>query len=153
MTAADIEAGRQFWQLATLQDSPRNTKTLRAHCIDCHAIDGRDLQYFGFSNHSIIVRSQFHGLTEKQGTQIAAYVRSHPIQPHALPCAPVYQPGSGTSDKPIEAWAAGAGLESVVDDPKAVLSLLVSDPHLVKSPSGIFDSSAMLRVIDVPMMQ
>ncbi|MEI6234869.1 MAG: hypothetical protein WCT04_17580, partial [Planctomycetota bacterium] len=50
MTAADIEAGRQFWQLATLQDRPRNTKTLRAHCVDCHAIDGRDLQYFGFSN-------------------------------------------------------------------------------------------------------
>src|SRR5262249_9385298 len=44
-------AGRELWMSAplaanSLPDAPR----IRAHCADCHTIDGRDLKYFGFSN-------------------------------------------------------------------------------------------------------
>jgi len=72
-----IQAGRELWQAATLtQSSNPDAPRIHAHCADCHAQDGRDLKYFNYSNHSIVTRSRFHGLSTLQGEQIASYIRS-----------------------------------------------------------------------------
>ena len=39
---------------------------IQATCADCHAVDGRDLKYFNYSNRSIIERSKFHNLTQTE---------------------------------------------------------------------------------------
>ena len=77
---ASIRAGKELWLNAplvasSLPDSPR----IEARCTDCHAHDERDLTYFNFSNTSIVTRSRFHGLTTRQGEQIASYIRSLPF--------------------------------------------------------------------------
>ena len=60
--------GKTLWSAGNkLEESPIETQTIRASCSDCHARDGRDLKYFGFSNFSIVERSIFHCLTEDEG--------------------------------------------------------------------------------------
>jgi hypothetical protein len=90
---------------------------MRTACSDCHASDGRDLKYFNFSNASIIERSKFHRLTQTQGEQIASYIRSRnlPIVTQARPWNPTYQPGPGMDGRPVYEWAAGAGINAVLD--------------------------------------
>ena len=92
----NILDGEQWWRTAQLRSSDRgDARPIRAHCADCHAEDGRDLKYFNYSNHAIIVRSQFHGLTERQGEEIASYIRSLPFASPGRPWNPPYQPGPG----------------------------------------------------------
>lgn len=90
---------------------------IRAACSDCHASDGRDLKYFNYSNKAITARAQYHGLTATQGAQIAAYIRSLPVPyaPKGRPWNPPYQPGPGLDAQPVVEWAAGAGLEAVLE--------------------------------------
>ncbi len=77
-----IRAGNELWRSAPLiANGMPNAPPIRAHCSDCHAADGRDLKYFGYSNSSIAARSRFHGLSALQGQQIAGYIRSLPIAP------------------------------------------------------------------------
>jgi len=114
-TPTDIAAGEQLWRTAVLRDSPSSTRNLRATCSDCHAQDGHDLQYFNFSNLSIIERSRFHGLSTEQGEQIASYIRSRPGPRPGRPWNPPFQPGPGVDSRPVEEWSAGAGLEWVLD--------------------------------------
>jgi DNA-binding beta-propeller fold protein YncE len=93
---------------------------VKATCADCHAQDGRDLKYYNYSNHSIIARSRIHGLTEAEGRRIAAYIRTlagAPVVPQARPWNPPFQPGPGLDSRPVYEWAAGAGLDAVVEDP------------------------------------
>lgn len=124
-TAADIAAGQQLWQLQnSLKESPLNSRIMKASCADCHATSGRDLKYFGFSDWSIQARSTFHGLTEAQGRQIASYIRSLPVPSLGRPWNPPYQPGPGLDSKPEIAWAAGAGLSSVLDQDSEMQSVL-----------------------------
>lgn len=100
-----------------------NQVPIEASCADCHARDGRDLKYFNFSNRSIVSRSRFHGLTKEQGKKIAAYIRTRDLElpsgydadDTGRPWNPPYQPGPGIDDKPVELWAAGAGIEWVLD--------------------------------------
>jgi len=81
-----IAAGQEIWENAQLKASALpNSPQIRAHCSDCHAYDGRDLKYFGFSNGSIIARSRFHGLSDLQGRQIASYIRSLPVPSQDVP--------------------------------------------------------------------
>jgi len=112
----------------------REKSSLTASCANCHARDGRDLKYFNYSNQSIVARSRFHGLTESQGKKIAAYIRSIDLElPNydcngdgtpesretvcgAWPWNPPYQPGPGLDEKPVEWWAAGAGVDAVLED-------------------------------------
>ena len=69
------------------------------------------MKYFGFSNWSIVVRSQFHGLNDIQGRPSGAFIRANPVQPEALPHAPVDQARArNIGRRPIQQWAAGAGL-------------------------------------------
>lgn len=109
-----------------------------AACSDCHAKDGSDLWYFNYSNEAIIMRSRFHGLTEQQGKDIAAYIRSIQLtdnegrsyEPPGRPWNPPFQPGptyglDGTgvnawdelTDDESHYWAAGAGLDDYLNDP------------------------------------
>jgi cytochrome c553 len=115
--AADIAAGQTLWSSASLKSqSGPNASNLLARCADCHTKTGLDLKYFGYSNKSIVERAKFHGLTDAQGQQIASYIRSLPVKAVGRPWNPPYQPGPGTSAKPNDEWAAGAGMENVPDD-------------------------------------
>ncbi len=92
-------------------------RSIRASCNDCHSQDGRDLEYFAYSNGSIVARSLFHGLSFKQGQAIASYIRSlnaKGVPRVGRPWNPPYQPGPGIDSRPVQEWAAGAGLNAVV---------------------------------------
>jgi mono/diheme cytochrome c family protein len=110
---SDIAAGLALFQSAALT-SP-SSGPIKAHCSDCHTIDGRDLKYFNYSNKSIEARSTFHGLTAQQGAQIASYIRSLNLPNPGRPWNPPYQPGPGLDSQPVADWAAGAGLGAVLD--------------------------------------
>ena len=123
-----IEEGRTLWnQRNLLKDSPIDERIITASCADCHAKNGRDLKYFGFSNASIIKRSQFHGLTEFQGKKIANYVRSQdvPTPKNGRPWNPPYQPGVNIDSKALTDWSAGAGLAAVLEKDEDVLPFLI----------------------------
>ncbi|WP_281614979.1 T9SS type A sorting domain-containing protein [Flammeovirga sp. SubArs3] len=99
---------------------------IQATCADCHTQDGRDLELFSYSNKSIIERSVFHNLTEDEGRKIASYIRSlkdksDNINRHGRPWNPPYQPGPQLKGKSIEYWAAGAGLEAVLEKDEDML--------------------------------
>lgn len=112
---ADIAEGRRLWKTTTLQESPLGQgKFIHATCSDCHAQDGRDLKYFNYSNYSIESRCRFHGLSEKQGQQIASYIRSLAYPNPGRPWNPPYQPGPGLDARPVEDWSAGAGFSAVL---------------------------------------
>src|SRR5438477_9072912 len=120
-----ILAGQELWLTAALKaNSLPNAPPIRAHCADCHAYDGRDLKYFGFSNASIIARSRFHGLSDLQGQEIASYIRSVPVPSPGRPWNPPYQPGPGLDARPVANWAAGAGLSWALDSDLASLPFI-----------------------------
>jgi hypothetical protein len=114
--AASIHAGQVLWRSASLvASSLPNSPRIQAHCADCHALDGRDLKYFNFSNASIIERSRFHGLTILEGEDIASYIRSLPLPSPGRPWNPPYQPGPRLDEQPVSHWAAGAGLPWILN--------------------------------------
>jgi hypothetical protein len=138
--AEAYEAGRTLWHARDTLVEGWGGPGIRAACADCHAEDGRDLAYFAYSNHSIVERSRYHGLSEEQGRQIAAYIRSYVLRdvdtgtaydPPGRPWEPPYQPGptaraTRAEDAPRERgqpfsevssqlWAAGAGLAWALD--------------------------------------
>jgi len=110
--ASDIAAGAVLWTNAPLTLGWTGAP-IQAKCSDCHATDGSDLKFFGFSDVVIIARSQFHGLTSAQGKQIAAFIRNGSEQALGTPWDPPYQPGPGQAERPYAEWAAGAGLKWV----------------------------------------
>ena len=134
--ATDISEGEQLWNEEGILHE-LDGSSIQASCGSCHARDGRDLKYFNYSNRTIIARSQGHGLSPEQGKQIAAYIRSVDLKKEngssyvapGRPWNPPYQPGprgfgpNGTQG-PDEAdqvyWAAGAGLEWVLDAEREV---------------------------------
>lgn len=128
---ADATAGQSLWHgRDILLKSAIVQSRMRAACSDCHATDGRDIQYFNYSNNAIVQRSKFHGLSDQQGRQIAAYLRASLADkvPHvaaATPWNPPYQPGPGLDSKPIVEWAAGAGLDAVLPDAKSFVNVFV----------------------------
>ena len=111
-TASDISAGAWLWSNAPLRASWSGPSIL-ATCSDCHASDGSDLKYFGFSDYSIGERARFHGLTSTQQRQITAFIRNNSENAIGTPWDPPYQPGPGQSTRPFVEWAAGAGLKWV----------------------------------------
>ena len=131
--AADIAAGKALWSGAALT-VPKSTGPvpIQAKCSSCHAQDGRDLKYFNYSNYSIVARSVFHGLTAQQGNQIASYIRMLPVNNPGRPWNPPYQPGPGLDSKPVNEWAAGAGLDAVANSDQDQLNDMF--------PAGIQDS-------------
>jgi len=163
----DVELGKALWYArGSLAKSPLVDRTLQASCSSCHASDGRDLQYFNYSNNAIVQRSRYHGLSEAQGKQIAAFIR-YSLQdvPHALkasPWNPPYQPGPGLDCTGIGCetqWAAGAGLEAVLDTAadgtkalfgkplNAALSVSQADVDRVMNPNATMNT----REMQIPM--
>jgi hypothetical protein len=122
---SDITAGQTLWNTANL--TVPGTGAIKAHCSDCHAQDGRDLKYFNYSNNSIHVRSVFHGLTPQQGDQIASYIRSlnSTTSTYSRPWNPPYQPGPGMDSRPVSDWAAGAGLDAILNNDSEMLPFLM----------------------------
>jgi cytochrome c553 len=115
---AEIAEGLSLWQSAALTDTASGARVaIKAHCGDCHAQDGRDLKYFNYSNRAIETRAMFHGLTRQQGAQIASYIRTLnvPASSYGRPWNPPYQPGPGTDSRAVSDWAAGAGIDAVLD--------------------------------------
>ena len=119
---ADIQRGEELWYDAPLKEA--FGANIRARCADCHATDGSDLKYFSYSDKSIVERSKFHGLTQLEGEQIASYIRSLDMSAPGRPWNPPYQPGPGLDDRPVEEWAAGAGIEWALDDDSETLPYL-----------------------------
>jgi len=118
-----IDAGRELWHNAELDEFPGGPEQ-RATCSSCHADDGRDLEYFAYSNWSIIERAKFHGLTAREGRQIASYIRANDAERHGRPWNPPYQPGPGLDGKPVDEWAAGAGVDAVLEEDAGMLAHL-----------------------------
>lgn len=115
-----ITEGQNLWY--TAPNTERGV-SLSVHCTDCHAHDGRDMKYFNYSNESIIRRSMFHGLTYLEGQKIASYIRNLnvPYETKGRPWNPPYQPSADIDSQPLRSWAAGGGLENVLDSDLAVL--------------------------------
>jgi len=163
VSAGDIAAGKALWYAqGSINKSSIVPRRMQAACASCHARDGRDLQYFNYSNNAIVQRSLFHGLSENQGRQIVAYLRASleavPYVPAARPWNPPYQPGPGLDGDPA-AFAAGAGLEAVLDTPVQAMNALFGKPSgagVALSQDDIdrvMDASATMntREIAVPM--
>jgi hypothetical protein len=114
---ADVAAGERLWRQAPLfaSDAPGAAR-LAARCGDCHAQDGRDLRFFNYSNAAIVAYARLRGLGEREGRQIAAYVRSLPGPAPGRPWNPPFQPGPCADSGPPAAWSAGAGLAWVLDE-------------------------------------
>ena len=142
-----LRAGRELWMTAPLKaSSVPNAPQIRARCSDCHAHDGRDLKYFGFSNESIAARSRFHGLSDLQGRQIASYIRSLPVPTAGRPWNPPYQPGPGLDAQPPATWAAGAGLSWVLESDTATLPFIFAsaDEPARATTAKAFDWNAIV---------
>jgi len=123
--SAAARAGKQLWENAALTPGEfKSSPMIRARCGDCHTRDGRDLKYFCYSNASIVTRSRFHGLSEEEGRQIASYIRSLDAPSPGRPWNPPYQPGPGLDKRPAAEWAAGAGLDWVLEKDGGTLAFL-----------------------------
>lgn len=136
-------------------------KTITASCSDCHTQDGRDLEMFSYSNFSIIERAKFHNLTEDEGRKIASYIRSLSgananVDRAGRPWNPPYQPGPSIASRPIHQWAAGAGLEAVLDDDSDMAPYLfpngMGDQELDDffDTDGNYDSTLLPLAIQFP---
>lgn len=149
--ASDISAGSTLWHTASLtipSTTGGSAKPILAHCTDCHSEDGRDLKYFNYSNNSIIARSLFHGLTSNQGIQIASYIRTlnAPASINGRPWNPPYQPGPGLDSQPVSEWAAGAGLDAVLDSDEDMV------PYLMPGGSTAnFSPTAYINARETPI--
>ncbi|BBM69366.1 T9SS type A sorting domain-containing protein [Rhodothermus marinus] len=133
-TPEAVAEGERLWESRRiLLKNAREPVPIVAACADCHAENGFDLKYFNFSNHAIIERAKFHGLSEDEGKKIAAYIRSVDLKlPEGetvsscggRPWDPPYQPGPGLSKRPVECWAAGAGRKWVLSSDRQMLAFL-----------------------------
>lgn len=123
-TPADIAEGKRLFQEAVLLDTPSNPVPIRARCNDCHTHDGRDLKYFNFESEAIRASAVSHGMSATQGDQIASYIRSLDMPAPGRPWNPVYQPGPGLDSKPVSDWAAGAGIDAVLDEDQKTLDFI-----------------------------
>lgn len=135
---ADINEGSRLWHSANLTHPAFPAgHIIRAKCADCHTESGRDLKYFNYSNRSIVTRSQFHGLTEKQGQQIASYIRTLnvPASVNGRPWNPPYQPAPGMDARPLSEWAAGAGEEAVLGSFEEIYNYLF--PEAVEADGSV----------------
>ena len=150
---ADIAEGEALWRRRNFMvGSPRveDVGVFKAGCADCHAQSGYDLKYFNFSNASVIERAKFHGLTQTQGEKIASFIRTRPFANPGRAWNPPYQPGPGLEAKPIVEWAAGAGVDAVLDDDAEILNYL---PGKGANPNLFIEGARMknINVRDIPI--
>ncbi len=148
-----VVIGKELWNNKMLKESPISTTNLNAKCTSCHAQDGRDLKYFNYSNRSIVQRSMFHGLTKKEGKQIASYIRSlnTPAPRSGRPWNPPYQPGPGLDSKPIEDWSAGAGLDKVLENDKDMLPYIFPDGTALPKVEQVINTHRTTNMRETPI--
>ena len=148
----EIAEGERLWRTAPLRASSLNAApAIRAHCGDCHARDGLDLKYFNYSNLSIVARSQFHGLSEREGKQIASYIRALDVPNPGRPWNPPYQPGPGMQTRAAAGLAAGAGLDWVLDEDSKVLHRLFDGDIDTAMPVAAFAPDGDLKLREIPI--
>lgn len=148
----DIAEGERLWRSAPLRASSLSgAPAIPAHCNDCHARDGQDLKYFNYSNLSILARSQFHGLSEREGKQIASYIRSLEMPHPGRPWNPPYQPGPGMQSRAAAELAAGAGLDWVLDDDSKTLRSLFQGHNAPTVPAAVFAPDGELKLREIPI--
>ena len=166
----DINDGEQLWKNAQLWSHYLEGKgnwynheigaksRINAKCADCHTQDGRDLEIFAYSNESIIERSKFHGLSEDDGKKIASYIRSlsstkDKVGRYGRPWNPPYQPGPAIAQKPVHEWAAGAGLDAVLEsDSDMLIGMFGRKTNITKAQvENYFDSDKMWNTATQPL--
>jgi hypothetical protein len=84
--ARSIARGQLFFTASTRDDGPA--------CARCHADSGADLQYYSFSNRSIVARAMFHRFTREESEDIASYIRSVDVVRAGRPYQAPFQPGA-----------------------------------------------------------
>ncbi|MFY0653483.1 MAG: T9SS type A sorting domain-containing protein [Cyclobacteriaceae bacterium] len=141
-----------FWYGIKLQPF----QPIKATCSSCHTQDGRDLELFAYSNESIIERAKFHNLSQEEGKKIASYIRSlsdkhDNVNRHGRPWNPPYQPGPELEGKQIEYWAAGAGLDAVLDKDADMAEYMFPDGISEESVADRFDSDKMVDRTQLPL--
>ena len=168
--STNIQAGSDLWRARNrlvsnyLQtsgawyDNPIPAgKDIKASCADCHFEDGSDLEIFAYSNHSIIERAKFHGLTELEGEQIASYIRSLSADPEigrfGRPWNPPFQPGPSIAERPVHEWPAGAGLDAVLDSDADMLESMFPDPTNITQADvdAFFDRDQISNAVIQPL--
>ena len=142
----DAVNGSNVWFTATLVSSWNGTNTL-SHCTDCHAEHGEDLRYFGFSDNSIYQRCQLHGLDDASARDVVAYINSLPDAKQSAAWNPPYQPGPGLDSLPAQQWAAGAGMEWVLDHDNDTFGYLFG----TNAPSFTFTNTINMRELPVAL--
>lgn len=148
-----LEQGRTGnWYAATIPVR----QPIRAVCADCHAQDGRDLEIFAYSNESIAQRAMFHGLSEEEGNKIASYIRSlsakhATVGRYGRPWNPPYQPGPAVAKRPVHEWAAGAGLDAVLERDRDMLPAMFPEGVDANTVAAYFDSDAMEDHTTLPL--
>ena len=154
--AQAIERGRDLWfNKALVNGEGRN---LLARCADCHSAGGEDLEYYSYSNRSIVERSKYHGLDDDEARDIASFIRSlsgeggRVVGRLGRPWNPPYQPGTELRGKSVDAWAAGAGIDAVGDDERATLEAWLGtlDPS-PEDIDAIVDVDAAIDVTKIPL--
>lgn len=173
-TQEAVDAGAELWDERDVLIESWNGEPITASCADCHTRTGRDLEYFGFSNWSIVARSEYHGLTREEGRQIAAYIRSQTLRdrdtgeaydPPGRPWPPPYQPGPTAVGTPgpdadrgdgepfdevsSQLWSAGAGVDWALEQDREMLSHLF--PNGVDYEDVAIDGSLNVRQLPVAL--
>ncbi|WP_018969936.1 LamG-like jellyroll fold domain-containing protein [Rubritalea marina] len=168
---SSIAAGKVLWEEAGLWSHPKAdgqtgwwydhqipaAKPILANCKDCHTRDGRDLEIFSYSNQSIIERARFHQLSEEDGKLIASYIRSlsdehSTVGRYGRPWNPPFQPGPAVAERPVEEWAAGAGLDAVLDRDADMRDYLFPNGEISEqSVDAFFDADKMLDHSLIPL--
>ena len=165
-THPDVVAGKALWTKTNHLKDPLigmlpgvTSSSISASCAGCHTQNGRDLKFFNFSDKSIVQRSIFHGLSETEGKQIASYIRSNsaPVTKRAWPWNPTYQPGPGLDSKSSAyEWAAGAGIDAVLDDDKDMAKYLfpgrdASNPASLNEVRSVVNRFGKLNLRELPI--
>lgn len=124
---ASASNGAIRWAANDLLAPAHPGQTISASCADCHAHDGRDLKYFSYSNWSIQVRSMFHGLSESDSADIAAFIRSHNSPAPGRPYNPVYQPCPAATSVDAYLWSGACSHEDVLPHNMGMYEQLFGD--------------------------
>jgi hypothetical protein len=98
--AQSLERGRFFFTEVSRDEGPA--------CTRCHADSGADLQYYSFSDRSIVERAMFHRFTREEAEDIASYIRSLDVARLGRPYQAPFQPGAHNTG------AAGARIDAVL---------------------------------------
>ncbi|HTH47857.1 MAG TPA: hypothetical protein VMB21_10130 [Candidatus Limnocylindria bacterium] len=146
LAGGNADSGSNLWFNATLVSSWNGTNTT-SHCTDCHAEHGEDLRYFGFSDNSIYQRCRIHGLGDVDARDIVAYINSLPEPKQSAAWQPPYQPGPGLDSRPPEQWAAGAGMEWVLEKDSDTFGYLFG----TNAPSFTFTNTINTRELPVAL--